>query len=240
MAKNWTAYEAAVALYGNNVDEIAEVGSRFPLFSRTVMAINDEFLLDILKSIPKVTARIVETGMKDCAEGIEPEQAEAENEEAKETEVKKESSYSGMTAKDLYKLCCERGISSKCKSRSKEALIDILTRFDNGEFAEELQEEEKKPNKVDKTESTKTRVRKKEEKSAPADDEWDDDEPEEEEKDPYAGKTAKELYKMCGERGIKTKPRQTAEAYVKLLKADDAKEKDEDTADDSDDDEWEI
>ena len=30
MAKNWMAYEAAEAIMGNNVEEIAEVGSRCP------------------------------------------------------------------------------------------------------------------------------------------------------------------------------------------------------------------
>jgi hypothetical protein len=71
------AYEAAEAIMGNNVEEVAEVGSRYPLFTRTVSMANSEYVLDILKAIPKVTARVVETGLKDIddveteAEGVE-------------------------------------------------------------------------------------------------------------------------------------------------------------------------
>ena len=44
---------------------------------------------------------------------------------------------------------------------------------------------------------------------------------------------------MCSDRGIKTKPKQSAEAYVKLLKkADEAEAETEDEEDDDDD--WEI
>ena len=44
---------------------------------------------------------------------------------------------------------------------------------------------------------------------------------------------------MCTERGIKTKPKQKADAYVKLLKKADAESEAEEAEDDEDDD-WEI
>lgn len=53
----------------------------------------------------------------------------------------------------------------------------------------------------------------------------------EEDADPYAGKTAMELFKECKKRGIKAEPKQKAAVYAKLLKADDAKA-DEDDGDD--------
>lgn len=237
MAKNWMAYEAAEAIMGNNVEEIAEVGSRYPLFTRTVSMANSEYVLGLLKAIPKVTARVVETGLKDMndiddveteAEGVE-EKDEAPKESAKketkatrkpkskqavEEEVDEDEAdeadeaddYESMTAKALYKLCCDRAISSQCKKRDKASLIAVLKANDDGTANED-------------------------------EDDWGDEN--EEETDPYAGKSAKELFKMCSDRGIKTKPKQSADAYVKLLKkADEAEAETEDEEDEDDD--WEI
>ena len=225
MAKNWMAYEAAEAIMGNNVEEIAEIGSRYPLFTRTVAMANSEYVLDLLKAIPKVTARVVETGLKDI-EDVETEADEAveetkEKEKAPKKETKAagkakpkkeeadedeagEDDYENMTSKALYKLCCDRGISSQCKKRDKASLIAVLKANDGA--ADEA-------------------------------DDWGDEE--EEEKDPYAGKSAKELFKMCSDRGIKTKPKQSADAYVKLLKKADEAEAETEDEDDEDDD-WEI
>lgn len=223
MAKNWMAYEAAEAIMGNNVEEVAEVGSRYPLFTRTVSMANSEYVLDILKAIPKVTARVVETGLKDIddveteAEGVEekdeapkksakketkatqkPKSKQAVEEEADDDEAD-EDDYENMTSKALYKLCCDRGISSQCKKRDKASLIAVL-------------------------------------KANEDEDDWGDED--EEETDPYAGKSAKELFKMCSDRGIKTKQKQSADAYVKLLKK--ADEAEAETEDEEDDDDWEI
>ena len=228
MAKNWMAYEAAEAIMGNNVEEIAEVGSRYPLFTRTVAMANSEYVLDLLKAIPKVTARVIETGLKDIndveteVEEVEEEAQEEEKAPKKETKAagktkpKKEEAdedetdeddYESMTSKALYKLCCDRGISSKCKKRDKASLIAVLKANDEG---------------------------------ATEEDEADDWDNEEEETDPYAGKSAKELFKMCSDRGIKTKPKQSADAYVKLLKKADETEAETEDGEDDEDDDWEI
>lgn len=226
MAKNWMAYEAAEAIMGNNVEEIAEVGSRYPLFTRTVAMANSDYVLDLLKALPKVTARVIETGLKDIddvkteAEEVEEEAQEEETKAPKKEEkaagkakTKKEEAddetedddYENMTSKALYKLCCDRGISSQCKKRDKASLIAVLKANDGTANEDE--------------------------------DDWGDED--EEETDPYAGKSAKELFKMCSDRGIKTKPKQSADAYVKLLKkADEAEDETEDEEDDGDD--WEI
>lgn len=225
MAKNWMAYEAAEAIMGNNVEEIAEVGSRYPLFTRTVSMANSEYVLDLLKAVPKVTARVIETGLKDIDDvetEVEEMEEEAQEEEkapkketkaAGKTKAKKEEAdddetdddYENMTSKALYKLCCDRGISSQCKKRDKASLIAVLKANDGTANEDE--------------------------------DDWGDED--EEETDPYAGKSAKELFKMCSDRGIKTKPKQSADAYVKLLKkADEAEAETEDEEDDDDD--WEI
>lgn len=88
-----------------------------------------------------------------------------------------------MTSTALYKLCCERGISSKCKKRDKKTLIAVLKENDAAQDAE---------------------------------DDWEDEE--EQETDPYAGKTAKELYKMCKDRGLTAVPKKSADVYAKILK----------------------
>lgn len=222
MATNWSAYDAAKEILGENKENIIEIGSRYPLFARTIALIGDDLVLDILAAIPKTTARVIETGLKE-AQG---DDTEIENDAVEETKpVKEKTSVKGsqkdtkakvekadefdredfenMKATDLYKLCCERGLSGKCKSRSKAALINVLM----GEEPEE----------------------------SVADD-WDETE-EEIPSDPYAGKNARELFNMCKERGFKVKPKMSADAYVKVLKKADAESEPEE---EDDDDEWEI
>ncbi len=214
MAKNWLAYEAAeVLLKGTDLESVAEIGSRFPLLTVAVMRDGTEVLCDILKAVPKVTARVVETGLKDFgnveseAEEQKDKAPEKASKDKKTTKVEEpeesEDDYESMTSKALYKLCCDRGISSQCKKRDKASLIAVLK-------ANEGKSEE---------------------------DDWDEED-EEEETDAYAGKTAKELYKMCCDRGIKAKTKQSAEAYVKLLKK--ADEAEAESEEDEDDDDWEI
>lgn len=230
MAKNWTAYEAAKEIIeGKNKENICEIGSRYPMLTREVAVAGDKILV-ILKALPKVTARVLETGLKD---GVEVE-TEAE-EETKETETETEAEddeldYTDMTSANLYKLCCARGISSKCKSRKKDALIELLEKFDRGELDEEETKKETKK-------ASKVKAKKAEPVVEEDEDDWDIED--EEEKDPYDGKTAMELFKMCKERGIKAKTKMKADAYVKLLKAADAESEAEEAEDDEDDD-WEI
>lgn len=253
MAKNWNAYEAAKELYGTNKENIEEIGSRYPLFTRTVAMANSLYLLDLLSAIPKVTARVVETGLKTNedndivdAEAEDVTEVQAEKSETKKASVKKtkeepdesDEDYESMSAKDLYALCCKRGISSMCKSRKKGALIEVLEKLDNGEI------EPAKKKATAKAEPKKaTKSAKKEEPEEAEDDDWGDED--EEESDPYVGKPAKELYKMCVDRGIKTQPKQKPEKYAELLKKADAEAKEADSEDwedeeAEDDDEWEI
>lgn len=231
MAKNWTAYEAAKEIIeGKNKENICEIGSRYPMLTREVAVAGDKILV-ILKALPKVTARVLETGLKDGVEvetEVEEETKETENDE----DVEDELDYTDMTSANLYKLCCAKGISSKCKSRKKDALIELLEKFDRGELDEEEPKKETK-----KAKATSKKQAKKEEEPVDEDDDWDTED--EEEKDPYDGKTAMELFKMCKERGIKAKTKMKADAYVKLLKAADAESEAEEVEDDEDDD-WEI
>lgn len=234
MAINWSAYDAAkVVIEGKDVANIQDIGSRFPLFSRAVMAAG-EGALPLLAALKDYTARKFEMNMKSVVEGAENEEEAEEDEklvkpekkapekkgrkkaepvkEEPEDDVDEEETFDGdevdyesMTGKALYALCCERGLSSKCKKRDKASLIAVLKAADG------------------------------ENTSADDDEDWDE---EEEETDPYEGKKAKDLYLMCKKRGIKCKTGMAADAYVKLLKKADAEEAETDEEDD--DDEWEV
>ena len=235
MAINWNAYDAAkVVIEGKDVANIQDIGSRFPLFSRAVMAAG-EGVLPLLAALKDYTARKLEMNMKTTGEDVEDAEEVAEEKEEKpekkapakrgrkkaepveeepEEDVDEEEDsdgdevdYESMTGKALYALCCERGLSSKCKKRDKASLIAVLKAADG--------------------------------ESTSADDDEDWDEEEEEENDPYEGKKAKDLYLMCKKRGIKCKTGMAADAYVKLLKKADAEEAETDEEDD-DDDGWEI
>lgn len=223
MAKNYTAYEAAKVIMENkSKEELTEVGSRFPLFAHAV-ATGD--MISILKAVnDKISARVVETGLKESGEDEEQEEEQSkksEKAEAKkagkggatktakkqETEEEEEETtdYDSMTSKALYALCCERGISSQCKKRDKASLIAVLKANDGSGSEEE--------------------------------EDWEDEE-EQEESDPYVGKSAKELYKMCKDRGIQVAPKKDASVYAEALRKADAETDEEDDDDDSDD--WEI
>lgn len=139
-------------------------------------------------------------GRKAAKAKPEPEVEEEETEEGADD-------YESMTSTALYKLCCERGISSKCKKRDKKTLIAVLKEND-----------------------------------AAQDDEWEDEE-EEQDTDPYAGKTAKELYKMCKDRGLAAVPKKSADVYAKILKkadAEAAKKANTKAQAEEEEDDWEI
>lgn len=130
---------------------------------------------------------------------------EEKQEKAADSGTETGGDYESMKAADLYKLCCERGISSQCKKRDKASLIAVLKANDaKAEDEEEAEGED-----------------------------WEDEE--EVPADPYEGKTAKQLYKMCVDRGIAAKPKQKPETYVKLLKVADAGPDEEE-----EDEDWEI
>lgn len=169
--KEWFAVEAAKELLDpKNVknEVVAEIGSRYPVFTKMVLTDGTQSLLHILAALPKVTADTIEKGLRGTgAKAADKKKAEPEEEE--EAEKPKAS-----TAK-------------------------------------------KKPGRPAKA-STKAKA--------------EEPEAEEEEGSQYAGKSAKELYTMCKERGLSVKMKQPASVYAKLLMKDDAAS--DDPADDED------
>lgn len=195
--KKMSAYDAAVTIMGNEIGAISEIGARYPVFARSVAMSNSEYMLDILKAIPNVTAEEIEKGFGSFGEEKNTTEKKPEKRAAKETSKEEEEeetkedttvSYDELSARELYKLCCERGISSKCKKRDKATLIKILKEND-GEMEE----------------------------SEPGLDDWEETE---KEKEDFSGMKAPELYKLCCERGIKCQKKKAASYYVELLEKD--------------------
>lgn len=114
-------------------------------------------------------------------------------------------------------------------NKVNSALKPVDDSDDGDEATEEAEEQKTEKPKREK----KEKAEKKEKKPK------DDDEAEEAGTD-YSEMSAMELFKECKKRGIKAEPKQKAAAYVKLLKAADAKADDTESDDDWDDGEEET
>lgn len=86
-----------------------------------------------LIEVKKAELETLEKLLGDGAEAAEEKKAPAgrktktaDKKEEKKAPVGTKVHYEDMKSADLYKLCCERGISSQCKQRGKEYLIKIL------------------------------------------------------------------------------------------------------------------
>ena len=72
-----------------------------------------------------------------------------------------------------------------------------------------------------------------------SDDDWDEDEDDGKEESKYAGKSAKELFKLCKERDIECEPKKPEKYYINLLEENDKAHDDwEDSDDEDEDDDW--
>lgn len=147
-----------------------------------------------------------------------------------------DKAFEDMTAKELIAVCEAHELKVLRAGRNKKYYLDKLA--EAGVIAEETKEEAKP------VEKAKKEAEPIEEES---NDDWEIEEEVEEVKDPYANKSAKELFTECKERGLEVKPRQTAETYKNLLVEDDNKPEvadnesdDWDISDDDSDDDWEI
>lgn len=203
MAKNWLAYEAAnVLLKGTDKASLVDIGSRFPLFSNLVVRDGSESLVDILKAIPKVTARMVEMGLK----GTDTEEAE-DTDTVEEAEVKKpakkavpakkaspkkkaepeedeeesDNPYEGKSAVELYKMCKERGLSVKTKLKASDYAKALMEADAEVETEEEEDEEDWEEEPAPKKKPAKKAAAKP--KKKPAKVEEDDDEEEDSDDD---------------------------------------------------------
>lgn len=233
MAKNYTISEVA-KIFAENKDTVAltDIGKRYPLLAikmARLVAKDSDGVEDIFSFMPDyLSANKVNKAIKDSLEGEEEvededvvETDDDEVEEAKPTKTAKkkaagakkkepesDTDYDNMNNKQLYAKLGDLGKRKECKEEfgdlSKKSMLAFLKKH-YGDGAEAEEVEE---------------------------DSWEDEA--EEVKDPYEGKTAVELFKMCKSRKIKAQAKKSAKYYVDLLKKADAAAEEE-----SDDEDWE-
>lgn len=121
---------------------------------------------------------------------------------------------------------------TSAKPISHKRFLEILDEAYPDTHKDYSEEEEKKPAKK---EASKKPAKKEEPTELP----WiepDEDDGDEKTDDPYEGKSAKELFGLCTDRGIEAAPKKDAKYYINLLK--EADKASDDWEDDGDDD-WE-
>lgn len=112
--------------------------------------------------------------------------------------------------------------NEKAKAYSESQILKMIAKafpYDDDDEDEDYDDEPKKKTKA----KTKSK------------DDWDDEESEND----YSDMSAKELYKLCEERGIEAEIKKTQKYYINLLEEDDKVKDDWDDEEDDDDDEWE-
>jgi hypothetical protein len=145
MATNWKMNEVMGLLKNGKIEDLQDVGKRFPL---TMMAVASGDLEKVLGAIPDyITVRKIESMLKgDVSDAEDEEVADDVAEEApkaekskrgrkpkakveEEVEEDEEQDYSEMQAVDLYKLCKKRGIKAEPKQKAN-AYIKLLKEAD--------------------------------------------------------------------------------------------------------------
>lgn len=219
MAKNWLLSEVAVEFKNGNKEAIMDVGKRFPLLadlvSRAVSGDADA-VVEILRATPeRLTAGIMHTKLKENVGEYEEADSDEVKEEkpakpAKEAEKKteKKEAKKSEAADDDYESKGAYPLYLLCKERG----IEVKSKQPKEVYVEALR-------KADAADSDND-----------GDDGWDEGE----EKD-YESMSAKELYSLCKERGLKVEPKKQPKEYIKALKAADAESEDGDDGWDDED-----
>lgn len=228
MATNYTFAQVVQAYAdGTNRELMVEIGRRYPLLmahvSKLIALAGDAFVAFATSMPEHITANKLNKALLeacgDAADTVDDEDEEDAGTDEAADEAGDED-LSSKTTKELYNMCIKKGLKVSKYGKPKSYYIDALT--GNGEAEDEADEEDEKP--AEKTAKTSK-------KAAKAEPEDDDDG--EEEEDPYAGKSAMELFKECKKRGIKAVPKKPAKHYIELLK-----KADEEQAAADDGDEW--
>lgn len=235
------AYECARVLYGTDADKIKEVMKSYPLFSRMVIMMNSKELLEILKAIPKVTARVIENGLTNGVEDADVEEVEVETDTddfEDEEEVEEKPKKRGRRKK-------VEELEPEVDADTDEDDDEVVGGYDNM-TAKRLYEEickrgiSTRLKKRDK--NTMIKCLKDHDEELKKAEKEDTEEPSDEGAK-YKGKTAKELYMMCKKRGIKVEQKKNAAFYAnELIKADKAETEaeDDDWGDDGDGEDWDF
>ena len=217
-ARNWTAADAAkVIREGKDVEAIKEISKRFPLFTLLIAKNDLEGLMAIMPE--HVTARKLEISAQNGATECTDEEAEDEQVEEKKP---------------------AKGAKKSAKPAKKEEVEDDDDEDDEESDGDDLQSMSvkelqalcaKKGIKVAKYGKSKQYYIDALNEADGEESEAEVDEDDDEEENEYAGKSAKELFKLCKSRGIKVAPNKKADVYIKALT-----EADNESVDEEDDD----
>ena len=208
MAKNYTFAEAVrIINAGTDMESITDIGRRYPTLLHKVTKVTakaGEDFVDLMSYMPDyLTANKVNTALKNAVGGnTDADDTDAEVEapavETNETEVEAPATDApvwneSMSGKELWDILGKAGKRKLAKSTKKADLIEACKQA-FGATAE-----------VEETEATDNA-----------------NDAEETANDPYAGKSAMELFKECKKRGLKAAPKKPARFYAELLAKADA------------------
>lgn len=142
MAKNYTFNEAVkIIAKGTDLEAITDIGRRYPVLAHKVAVIaakaGEEFV-DLMGYMPDyltankvntaIKAGITESGSDD--EDAEDTEAETTTEDAGEDATEVNDDYDSMSANEIWKLMCERGLDKTVKSKKKGDRIAALREYD--------------------------------------------------------------------------------------------------------------
>lgn len=123
--RNWTIKDAvAVIQNGKDTEAIKEIAKHFPIFFMAV-AKNDLGAVAAMMTEKMTVRRLQEA---DEAEASDAEDAEAEEAEAEDTESEEtgDADLENMSTKELYNLCCKKGIKVPKYGKNKAFYIEAL------------------------------------------------------------------------------------------------------------------
>lgn len=200
MATNYTFAQAcAIINKGTDAEAIADIGRRYPILlhkvSQVTAVAGDKFV-DLMNFMPDyLTANKVNSAMKSAtAAGDDSDNDDSAETDSTETTDSAESS----------------GGMPNFESMSAKQLWDILGKAGKRKTA-------KSTKKSDLVAACKAMY------EGPTETE-DDSDDSDESADPYAGKSAMELFKECKKRGLTVAPKKPAKFYADQLKKADAEE----------------
>lgn len=212
MAQNWNVKQALAAINKGNKEAITDIGRRFPLTSNILARIGeDKAAGELINALPDhITVRKIESILKD---GVQVDDSDNDVDvddeiEAEEKPAKKaaKATKSEDAGDDYSKMTGDQLIALL-----KDAGVykDCIKKMGGGKKQQMLDYIEKYGLEAGESEA---------------------------EDNPYAGKTAMDLFKECKKRGLKAKPKQKAAVYADLLMKDDQSKAESDDADDDWDD----
>lgn len=217
MAQNWNVKQALAAINKGNKEAITDIGRRFPLTSNILARIGeDKAAGELINALPDhITVRKIESILKD---GVQVDDSD------NDVDVDDEIEADEKPAKKAAKATKSEDAGDDYSKMTGDQLIALLK--DAGVYKDCIKKMGggRKQQMLDYIEKYGLEAGESE-----AEDETTED-------NPYAGKTAMDLFKECKKRGLKVKPKQKAAVYADLLMKDDQSKAESDDADDDWDD----